>query len=174
MTCHITSSMYKTCPSMHVNEITGVAMILCNYRLWTKKRIIGHAKLTDFSYFPWNCRDSRSWIEWSRVISCYSARDKVTTRTRRIRGRHSCVKRNLIELRLTATVSTPTQNMGYLLDVNNGRIALSPNTFVCQTFNWGNWRKREDLVFLFEQWDQPVITCQGSRIYRMANLIIMM
>lgn len=115
MTCHITSSMYKTCPSMHVNEITGVAMILCNYRLWTKKRIIGHAKLTDFSYFPWNCRDSRSWIEWSRVISCYSARDKVTTRTRRIRGRHSCVKRNLIELRLTATVSTPTQNMGYLL-----------------------------------------------------------
>lgn len=136
MTCHITSSMYKTCPSMHVNEITGVAMILCNYRLWTKKRIIGHAKLTDFSYFPWNCRDSRSWIEWSRVISCYSARDKVTTRTRRIRGRHSCVKRNLIELRLTATVSTPTQNMGYLLDVNNGRTALSPNTFVCQTFNW--------------------------------------
>lgn len=135
MTCHITSSMYKTCPSMRVNEITGVAMILCNYRLWTKKRIIGHAKLTDFSYFPWNCRDSRSWIEWSRVISCYSARDKVTTRTRRIRGRHSCVKRNLIELRLTATVSTPTQNMGYLLDVNNGRTTLSPNTFVCQTFN---------------------------------------
>lgn len=135
MTCHTTISMYKTCPAMHINEITDISVIHCNYRLWTKKGIIGHAIPTDFSYFPWNCRCSRSWIEWSRVISYYSARDRVTSRTRRIRGRHSCVKRNLIELRLTAIVSTPTQNMGYLLDVNNGRAALSLNTFVCLTFN---------------------------------------
>lgn len=135
MTYHTTISTYKICQFMRENEITGISLIRCNYQLWTKKGITGHAIPDDSSYFSWNCRGSRSWIEWNRVISYYSAGDGVTSRTRRIRGCHSCVKRNLIKLRLTAIVSTPTQNMGYLLDVNNGRAALSLNTFVCLTFN---------------------------------------